>query len=250
MKKEATKKTLPKLVERISDGELLKLNKDKKTYSFCLDNMHTPYKYTYKRLFEDRRCVGAFQEFKGINLDNLVNNCANEIKSGKDYSLFVIRRMMMLPRVAAFGNYIYNVDETLKARFDSYLTDKDLSKIGYTDITSMPFEDKQNTKESLTREIIDVINRKDPENLVFYLRPDPKLITARILISISDFYGGLTQKEAIEKYGKGIFKKMSEHLTGITVSKNYDGKIRIPYSDLNYAYKKASGLKTNPEEWD
>jgi hypothetical protein len=43
---------------------------------------------------------------------------------------------------------------------------------------------------------------------------------------------------------------MKEHMTGITVSKDYDGNIRTPYSDLNYAFRKATGQKTNPEMWD
>lgn len=36
-------------------------------------------------------------------------------------------------------------------------------------------------------------------------------------------------------------------MMGITVSKDLDGNIRIPYSDLNYAFRIATGQKTNPE---
>ena len=43
---------------------------------------------------------------------------------------------------------------------------------------------------------------------------------------------------------------MKECMTGVTLRYDSDGNIRIPYSDLNYAFKKATGQKTNPEMWD
>lgn len=53
----------PKLIERIEDGELLKLNEDG-TYSFINSIMAAPYKYTYERLMEDKRAKGYFREVK------------------------------------------------------------------------------------------------------------------------------------------------------------------------------------------
>lgn len=69
-------------------------------------------------------------------------------------------------------------------------------------------------------------------------------------LNYTDVTGGPFNEEAIAKYGEATFDRMKEHMTGITVSKDYDGNIRIPYSDLNYAFRKATGQKTNPEMWD
>ena len=248
MKKRVNERILPKLVERVSDGDILRLNKDNETYSFVGHGMYRPYKYTYGRLFEDKRCLGEFREFRGVDLDYLIGGCSHNIKAGKDHSLFVLRRRFMLRTPIAFGNYFYNIDETLKKRFNSYLDDADFSKMGYTDITGGPLESEQNTRESWVEEIVNVLRGKEPENLVFYLRRDPKLIAARILISISDFQGGLTQQEARKEYGDEIFKKMDKHLRGIALTRGYDGKIRIPHSDLNRAHKNAIGQEILLEE--
>ena len=65
-------KNKPKLIQRIDDGELLKLNEDKETYSFVKSEMAEPFRYTYNVLmksykgkfrdFKDRRvvCIGSF----------------------------------------------------------------------------------------------------------------------------------------------------------------------------------------------
>jgi len=251
MKKEAYKTRLPLLVERVSDGEILRLNRDNETYSFVGHGMHRPYKYTYGRLFEDRRCRGEFREFRGADLDKLTLGCIHNIRSGKDYALFVLKRMIMLPTPTTWGNYLYNADETLKKRFDFYLGDANFLKIGYTPAVQGPFEDKQHNRESWIRDIANLLKGKEPEKLIFYLRKDLlRKISTRIIIPTPDFYGGLTDEEAEIKYGKKMFRKMTKHLRAITVSIDRDGKERIPYSDLNYAHKKATGQKTTPEEWD
>lgn len=59
----------------------------------------------------------------------------------------------------------------------------------------------------------------------------------------------MKRSDAIKKYGAKMFKKMSKHLIGITVTIK-DGKEDIPESDLELAYKVVKGKKVHPLEWD
>jgi len=45
-------KNKPTLIERIDDGELLRLNDDNKTYSFINSKMGEPFRYTYEVLMK------------------------------------------------------------------------------------------------------------------------------------------------------------------------------------------------------
>ncbi len=242
-------KKVPKLVERVDDGEILRLNGDGKTYSFVNSHMHTPHRYTHQRLFRDQRSTGKFREFEGIDLSSKIINCARQIRNGKPYSLFAVKRSIMLPSPTNQGNYLYANNPALKKEFNQYISDDEFHTRGYTDVSGGPFNNEIHV-DSWENEVNGVIGRREPENLVFYLRQDPKLVAARILISVADFYGGLTEKEAEKKYGKQVFDKMSKHLNGITISRDGEGQIRIPYSDLEYAHKKAIGNKTKEGAWD
>lgn len=61
----------------------------------------------------------------------------------------------------------------------------------------------------------------------------------------------MTPKEAINKYGKKIFKKMqkSGELEGITVCVNKKGEVNIPERDLERAYDIIS-KGWSKVEWD
>jgi hypothetical protein len=201
---------------------------------------------------------------KGIDLAGLVVQAEVDLykRRNKGYSLFAVERGIYLPSLTEWGHHIYKKSPTTKNKFDRLLQDDDFSDLNYTDVVGGPFNEENRYKigeRTITerydafywaKEIENEIRKREPENLVFYLRKDPNHIAARILISVPDFYGGLTDEEAIAKYGEATFDRMKEHMTGITVSKDYDGNIRTPYSDLNYAFRKATGQKTNPEMWD
>lgn len=60
---------LPAVIERLSDGEILRLNSDM-TYSFTDARMHNKYSYSYETLMEGH--MGSFQVIgwiKDFNLD-------------------------------------------------------------------------------------------------------------------------------------------------------------------------------------
>jgi hypothetical protein len=185
-----------------------------------------------------------------MGLTKLVKDCAREIKAGNEFSLFAFERIIMLPKPdKVTGRYSYSQNTKLRKQFNSLLQDEDFSKANYTDVTGGQFN-QQYESRYWSDEISQTIISKNPENLIFYLRAEPEIIASRIFIPKSDFYGGLTNEEIESKYPKDVLKKMDEYLRGITVSKDVDGKIRVPFGDLNYAYRKATGQKTHPEEWD
>ena len=65
---------VPFTIERISDGSILRLNRDNKTYSFTGENrvaLPDGHGYTWGRLFRDHRCVGAFKPLGWVKLENL-----------------------------------------------------------------------------------------------------------------------------------------------------------------------------------
>lgn len=59
-------------------------------------------------------------------------------------------------------------------------------------------------------------------------------------------------EEVIIKYGKEMAYKIkaSPFLRGCTVSLREDGKVDIPASDIEIAYKEIIGKKIYPWEWD
>lgn len=60
---------VPFTIERISDGELLHLNQDNKTYSF--KDCKTDYDYSWARLFLDPRAKGYFRALGWAKIENL-----------------------------------------------------------------------------------------------------------------------------------------------------------------------------------
>ena len=63
---------IPFNVERVSDGEILQLNEDNKTYSFTHRNGGMGVViYTWGRLFRDSRCIGAFKPLGWVKIENL-----------------------------------------------------------------------------------------------------------------------------------------------------------------------------------
>jgi hypothetical protein len=241
-------KRFPKFVERISDGEILIRNEDG-TYSLHNSMMARPHRWTYDRLFNDRRCRREFRAFRGIDLDKLVLGARKQIRGGKDYGLFALQRRFELRQHTDLGKHLYSESPNLKKVFNQYISDDDISGFDYTDVTGGPLNEKYDS-DHWAKEVATELGKRLPENLVFYLRKDPELIAARILISVPDFYQGLTDREAIKKYGEETFDRMKEHMTAITITPSCDGKVRIPYSDLEYAFRKATGQRTNPEMWD
>jgi hypothetical protein len=201
---------------------------------------------------------------KGINLAELVSQAEIDLheRRNKGYSLFALERDLYLTNLTDLGHHLYRQSPTIKEKFDRLLQDEDFSDLNYTDVVGGPFNAGKQYKigeRTITerddasywaKEVANEIRKREPENIVFYLRRDPELISARILIPVPDFYGGLTDEEAIVKYGEATFDSMREHLTGITVSMDTNGNIRTPFSDLNYAFRKVTGQKTNPEMWD
>ena len=201
---------------------------------------------------------------KRIDLGELVSRAEVDLhkRRNKGYSLFALERGIYLPSLTELGHHLYRQSPTIRKKFDRLLQDEDFSDLNYTDVVGGPFNEENRYKvggRTITekydssywaKEVADELRKREPENLIFYLIRDPKLISARILISVPDFYGGLTDEEALEKYGGDTFERMKECMTGVTLRYDSDGNIRIPYSDLNYAFKKATGQKTNPEMWD
>lgn len=64
-------------IERVSDGRMLLLNPDGETYSFSEKRSKEAmaYKYTYERLMDDHRCIGAFKVLswvKDINVEKFM----------------------------------------------------------------------------------------------------------------------------------------------------------------------------------
>lgn len=62
---------IPFNIERVSDGDILQLNEDNKTYSFTNSISSIPSEYTWGRLFRDSRCVGAFKPLGWVKIENL-----------------------------------------------------------------------------------------------------------------------------------------------------------------------------------
>ena len=188
------------------------------------------------------------------SLAKLVERTQKNVLGGEGYSLFALSRGIFLPTLRDFGYHIYSRNEHFEKKFDRLLTDGQFAEMGYTDCVGGPVKPLGSCGfSSWENEIENVLRSKEPENLIYYVRerlgksssPD-----SRILISVADFYGGLTEEEAIKKYGKKLYRKMCSEMTGVTVSKDFDGKIRTPFRDLSYAYKRVLGMKTHPEEWD
>jgi hypothetical protein len=185
------------------------------------------------------------------SLANLVKETQKRVLGGKDFSLFGITRGIFLPQSSDLGQYKYTRDKSLEIEFNRPLKDTQFAELGYTDYIAGPVKPTNSCGfSSWENEIEHALRMKEPENLIYYVRQDVNILASRVLIPIADFYGGLTDEEAIVKYGKRLWKKMTNELTGVTVSKDKDGKVRIPFRDLNYAHKKATGKKTHPEEWD
>ena len=61
---------VPFVIERVSDGETLKLNEDNSSYSFK-DFRSGDSKYSWGRLFMDYRCLGEFKAISWVKIDNL-----------------------------------------------------------------------------------------------------------------------------------------------------------------------------------
>lgn len=61
---------VPFTIERISDGSILQLNEDNKTYSYkywhSIGN-----RYSWSRLFADHRCPGDFRALGWVKIENL-----------------------------------------------------------------------------------------------------------------------------------------------------------------------------------
>jgi len=173
------------------------------------------------------------------DLSRLIDSCIGEIKKGNNYSLFGLQ---MEPS----GWYV--ADNEVKAGLDRYLTDKEFSTANYDNIFSGPLNRNHNSRE-WAENIGGVLSRQQPGNLIFYLR-NANRIAARILIPTPEFYGGLTNEEILAKYGEELTEKMKKEPNIITLSPDKDGRIRTPFSDLDYAFRKVTGQKTSPEEWD
>lgn len=66
---------VPFIIERVDDGETLRLNSDKKTYSFVdlkdRDARGRGSKYTWGRLFRDHRCLNCFVTVNWVKIENI-----------------------------------------------------------------------------------------------------------------------------------------------------------------------------------
>lgn len=63
---------VPFTIERVSDGEILQLNEDNKTYSFTRRNGGMGVViYSWGRLFRDHRCKGEFKPLSWVKIENL-----------------------------------------------------------------------------------------------------------------------------------------------------------------------------------
>jgi hypothetical protein len=200
---------------------------------------------------------------KQINIENLVTQAEIDINKRRNngYSLFAIEKGAYIPRPTELNPNLYRISSSVGKTFNQLLQDDEFSDLNYICVAGGQFNElnpkikEKNISEKYhpsywAKEITNQLKKREPENLVFYLRKENPLIAARILIPIPDFYGGLTEEESISKYGKETFDKMRNHMTGITISLDCDGKIRIPYSDLNYAFRKITGQKISPDVWD
>ncbi|VVB80303.1 Uncharacterised protein [uncultured archaeon] len=186
-----------------------------------------------------------------VSLAKLVKETQKQVLNGKPYCLFGVTRGIVLPRQKEFGHYSYSRSPELEERFDLLLTDNQFVETRYTDYIGGPVKPVNSCGfSSWEAEITHALRTKEPQNLVYYVRQDEGVTASRILIPISDFYGGLTDEEAITKYGKKLFKEMCKELGPTTISIDADGKVRTPFGDLDYAYKKVIGIRTHPEEWD
>ena len=69
---------IPFTIERVSDGELLYLNEDNRTYSFKEVHGYEGGggggfgEYTWGRLFRDHRCPEAFRAIGWVKIENLM----------------------------------------------------------------------------------------------------------------------------------------------------------------------------------
>jgi hypothetical protein len=231
----------PTLIERISDGEILRFNDDFQTYSFINSEIGKPYQYSYDFLFNKKK--GEFRRFNALNIDDVFMNCVDKIElEDTKYSVFAVQRIDLLLN-DIYSDFLYVPNKNLEKRFNRYLIDDKIHEMGYTDIVGGPLNE-EHTRNTWKNEVDDQLKRRHPENLIFYLRKDPTHVAARILISFQDFYGGLTQDEAIKKYGKAVFSQMTDVLVGISVPENCEGEMRISYTDLDYAFKKINGKET------
>ncbi len=68
---------IPFTIERISDGEKLRLNDDKKTYSFIGHVSSEISKYTWARLFMDSRCTNEFKALGWVKIENIDKTLEN-----------------------------------------------------------------------------------------------------------------------------------------------------------------------------
>lgn len=75
---------VPFMVERVSDGAILQLNKDNKSYSVSHSMSHKPSEYTWGRLFRDHRCINAFKPLGWVKIENLES--AHKHLSKKSYN--------------------------------------------------------------------------------------------------------------------------------------------------------------------
>jgi len=117
---------------------------------------------------------------KEIDLAELVSRAEVDLykRRNKGYSLLALERGIYLPSPAELGHYLYKKSPTIRNKFDRLLRDEDFSGLNYTDVTSGPFSNAS----YWAKEVANELRKREPENLVFYLRRDPKLISARILI--------------------------------------------------------------------
>ncbi|MBS3091189.1 hypothetical protein J4217_01945 [Candidatus Pacearchaeota archaeon] len=93
-------------------------------------------------------------------------------------------------------------------------------------------------------------NQKNNELAIEYGKKYQALLTKYHETFTAANKNALTKKEEIKKYGENTYKRMEKHIQGITQSYDKDGQIRIPISDLECAYREATGERTNIGEWD
>jgi len=126
-----------------------------------------------------------------IDLVELVSETEASIKKNvdKEYGLFILERGVYLPRSSELGLYSYNYSPHIKKQFDKFnkmLCDEDFNSLNYVDFVGGPFNEEYNSKY-WAREISSELRMRKPKNLIFYMRQEPVIIAARMLISIPDF---------------------------------------------------------------
>lgn len=173
------------------------------------------------------------------SLHYLVLQAAHSVRTGKPYGFFA------LDQVLGTDQYVKSRSES---QFNAYRTDEDFLDLGYTDIVGGPFN-ATHGPDYWRNEVSHTLTSKKPHQVVFYLR-NPVQTESRIFIPLCDFYGGLTNEEAQKKYGKRTYNKMVDYLQGITMSRDANGDLRTPYSDLEYAHRMVLGKKPPIELWD